>query len=854
MALHDPAPPTIRPFREPERASHGAAAASGLALEEVIGRGQRRLNFPPALEAEFEADTVGSRRRLLIICGMIGMAGIWFGTDIVVKMVPETAELTILTQYLLLAMAVVSQAVSWSIPKTRWKSQYFEFITTLNTMVVGAVAVWGTSMSQRDGIFTHSAVVIGVVMYAGIAARQRFRWTFASSTLTFIGYCLFTKANTPLQQLIVHGNILMLALGLALTLAASYGFEFRERRAWLLRQQSRVTQASLTQASEQLRELSVRDPLTGLHNRRHFDTALDQAFVQAKAPDQAVAMLMIDVDFFKRYNDCHGHPAGDACLKAVAKVLYDIALAHDGVVGRLGGEEFGMLLPGRSTEQALTVGQQVCEAVRAAGIEHRGSPVASRVTVSVGAAAVGAGQGASPHGLVQATDRALYRAKDEGRDRVLACAEGVPLQVEAPVVQPPSRQVDVPSSVQGAEEIKALNRVLARGLRWLFFPKSLEAIYQRQNLEERKRHLIMASVLGVLTLNAYTFASQAMYPDVASEVIEAVFVLGLVIIVAVGGSAFITMKAWVRESLYALGTSVVSVILVKALAQSQAFTVFGYAVALFLVPMFACVVARQPFWFALVPTLVTIGSLALFKPGTELERLVMEDTATIVINATIYTLIAAYTLEHGARKEWLLNRISLRQHEELEATTRHLHELSVSDPLTGLSNRRQFEVDFGRIWAERAATHQSVGLLIVDVDFFKNYNDRHGHPAGDRCLQQIARILSELATRERGSAARLGGEEFAILLPGRTLAQTLRVGQQACEDLRHARIEHGFSASVPWVTLSAGAASLEAGASDGLHGLLKSADCALYQAKSAGRNRVGPVDSARQAQALAPAG
>jgi diguanylate cyclase (GGDEF)-like protein len=587
MPLHDTAP------------QNQLCAPGDSSLEEVIHRGQRHLSFPPALEAEFEADTVAARRRLLIICGMIGMVGIWFGTDIVVKMVPETAELTALTQYLLLAMAAVSQVVSWSIPKARWKSQYFEFITTLNTMVVGAVAVWGTSMSARDGIFTHSAVVIGVVMYAGIAARQRFRWTFASSTLTFIGYCLFTKANTPLQQLIVHSNILMLALGLGLTLVASYGFEFRERTAWLLRKQSRAMQASLAHVSEQLRELSVRDPLTGLYNRRHFDDALDQAFAQARATGQPVAMLMVDVDFFKRYNDSHGHPAGDACLKAVAKALSEVALAHGGVAGRLGGEEFGLLLPHRSAEQALVVGRQVCEAIRLAGIEHRGSLIAPHVTVSVGAASVDPGRGALCHGLVQKADRALYLAKEGGRNRVAASADDDSTSVDAPGAQAWSGQEGVrPRALVHAEskdEIGALTRVLTRSFRWLFFPQSLEAIYQSQNLQERKRHLITASVVGILTLNAYAFASRAMYPDVASDVLKAIFVLSLVILAAIGVSAAIPMKAWVRESLYALGTAVVSWVLVQALAQSQAFTVFGYAVALFLVPMFACVVARQPF-------------------------------------------------------------------------------------------------------------------------------------------------------------------------------------------------------------------------------------------------------------------
>jgi diguanylate cyclase (GGDEF)-like protein len=251
---------------------------------------------------------------------------------------------------------------------------------------------------------------------------------------------------------------------------------------------------------------------------------------------------------------------------------------------------------------------------------------------------------------------------------------------------------------------------------------------------------------------------------------------------------------------------------------------------------------------------VTIGGLGLFKPGTALEHLVMQDTSIIVINATLYTLIAAYTLEHGARKEWLLNRISQRQHDELEATTRHLQQLSVSDPLTGLSNRRQFELDFDRTWSDSAARHQPVGLLIVDVDFFKNYNDCHGHPAGDRCLQQIAGILADLAARGQGSAARLGGEEFALLLPGRDLNQTLQMGQAVCQAVRQARIAHGFSPAVPHVTLSAGAASLVAGQPDGLRDLLKAADQALYQAKASGRNRVGPVDAALQTPELAPAG
>lgn len=816
-------------------------------LDAVIARGQGGLRFPPALEAAFEADTVAARRRLLLICGMIGVLGIWFGTDIVLQMVPDQADLTRRTRWVLVSLSLGSQVLAWLIPRARWKSQHFEFMTMVNNMVVGAAIVWGTSRSDADAIFTHSAALIGVLMYAGIAARQRFRWTFATATLTLLAYCLFVQAKTPLQQLIVGSNIMMLFLGLALTLVASHGFELRERRAWLLRRQSVQMQANLAQAGEKLRELSVRDPLTHLYNRRQFDAAMGQAFGQAAVAGQPVAMLMLDVDYFKRYNDHHGHPAGDACLQSVARVLADLGEQEGGLVGRLGGEEFGMALPGRSGDEALALGRRLCAAIREAAIEHHASPVGPHVTASVGVAAVWPGRaGASPHALAQMADQALYQAKHDGRDRAAACLTLASEHVlaEVPEAPAPASMPDAglqPSSAQA--EIEVMNKVLQRGFYGLFFPRQLESVYQAQHVEERRRHLILASILGLLVFNGYTYGSRAMYPDVAPTVLNTVLMLTLIMLVAVGLSMLLPVKAWVRESLYAIGTTVVVVTLVRVLSHSQAFTVYVYAVALFLIPMFACVVARQPFWFALVPTLATLGCLGLFKPGTLIEKLIMQDTAITVINASIYTLIAAYALERGARKEWLLHEIGLRQRQALEHTSRYLQQLSVRDPLTGLSNRRQFEAEFDRIWTESGPSGQAVGLLIMDVDFFKHFNDHHGHPAGDRCLVQVGAVLAEVAARAHSFAARLGGEEFAILLPGRTQEQAMQVGQEVCAAMLEARIDHGFSAAAPHVTLSVGAASLPAGALHSAHELLKAADGALYRAKTAGRNRVGTADA-----------
>ncbi|MDI1258897.1 GGDEF domain-containing protein [Aquabacterium sp.] len=815
-------------------------AAPG-SLEDVIEHGQSRLGFPPALEAEFQADTVAGRRRLLIICGMIGTLGVWFASDIVIRMFPDTIGLTLDTRNALIALAGLSQCVSLAIPRRHWKSQYFEFNTTVNTMVVGAAVIGGTTFNNGDAMFTHSAVIIGVVMYAGIAARQRYRWTFTSSMLTFIGYCTFVQGETPLQQLIVRSNVTMLALGLVLTLIASHGFEFRERRAWLLRKQSAKIQASLAQASEQLRELSVRDPLTGLYNRRHFEAEMAKAFKLAAQAAQPVSMLMLDVDFFKRYNDSHGHPAGDACLKQVACVLNELADTHGGLAGRLGGEEFGLILPEKALQDALAVGKALCGGVRGRAIEHGASSIGPHVTVSVGAAVAWPGRGATRHALVQAADQALYQAKHDGRDRAVAHAEPV---IDAGAVQD---EVAETAMVPGeaSTELAQMGQLLARGFRSLFFPRDIEAAYQAHHQEERKRHLITAAVAGMLTFNVYVFANRGMFADVATEMLHTVVGLTVIMLAAVGATAFMPLKAWLRESFYALGTTVVAIATIKTLSMSHEFTTLGFAVALFLIPMFACVVARQPFWFALVPTVATIASLSMFNPVGPMAALIMEDTALIIINASVYTLIAAYALENGARKEWLLNEISRRQRQELETTMQHLHQLSVLDPLTGLSNRRQFEEDFSRTWSECGLVGQPVGLLIMDVDFFKNFNDRHGHPAGDRCLRQIATVLSDVARQELGLAARLGGEEFGLLLPGRDQAQAALVGQALCEAVRQARIAHGASGVSPFVTISVGSASMVAGQCDGAIGeLLGAADAALYQAKASGRDRVGSVETA----------
>ena len=172
-----------------------------------------------------------------------------------------------------------------------------------------------------------------------------------------------------------------------------------------------------------LREQALRDPLTGLFNRRHLDDILPRILSHMLALHRDVAVLMIDADHFKRINDNYGHPCGDAVLTALAAHLSDAFRSGD-VVCRYGGEEFFVLLPGASLDAAYAKAQQLCCEVRALPIVALGQPLS--ITLSVGLA-LSPLHGVDAVSVVRAADAALYRAKKEGRDRVCVADPARPL-------------------------------------------------------------------------------------------------------------------------------------------------------------------------------------------------------------------------------------------------------------------------------------------------------------------------------------------------------------------------------------------------------------------------------------------
>lgn len=202
-------------------------------------------------------------------------------------------------------------------------------------------------------------------------------------------------------------NIRFLLVWLLLTAILIYGRVILQRwfdEAWLRYQENRMLIARLDVMAHQ-------DALTGTANRRSMENFLDDALLQA----EPFALLMLDVDYFKRYNDHYGHQAGDACLVKVADIVKTSVRTPADLVARYGGEEFVIVLPASSLDDAVRVAERIQTNLREISLPHAASEVSEMATVSMGITL--SKDGDSAYGIIARADEALYRAKQQGRNR-----------------------------------------------------------------------------------------------------------------------------------------------------------------------------------------------------------------------------------------------------------------------------------------------------------------------------------------------------------------------------------------------------------------------------------------------------
>lgn len=229
-------------------------------------------------------------------------------------------------------------------------------------------------------------------------------------------------------------------------------------------------------------------------------------------------------------------------------------------------------------------------------------------------------------------------------------------------------------------------------------------------------------------------------------------------------------------------------------------------------------------------------------------------TALLTMISKLYRVLTAQNSALSRAKDRLEERVAMRTAElaranaELQDANIRLESFSRTDGLLQIANRGYFDERLALHCADAFRNRRALGLLMIDVDFFKRYNDRHGHQAGDECLKAVARAVQAAAPRATDLTARYGGEELAVILPDTDAAGTMLVANRVVREVASLRIPHGASDAADHVTVSVGAVSRVPEGKEGMKALLADADAALYRAKESGRNRAisdaGPISDA----------
>lgn len=376
----------------------GAPADSPYALQ--LERGFRGLRFEPLLEEEFRtvfrAESLPQIRRNLWIALVI-VIGFSFMTHLVleppVNRLMDQIRLVMFGPILIVGLVLVRSSLY---------DRYYPLTCQIAAPVFGAGVAVLAVIGARHGVNLISTVVI-MTIFIYFMLGMLFHAALAAASLVTIAY-LFAAVIGGLPTGVIVVDLGVLLSANVIGAMVCYTLE-RTNRTNFLEEQLLI-------------ETARRDGLTGIHNRRYFDDHMDRIWLQAIRDQLPVALLLVDIDHFKSYNDCCGHQAGDDCLRRVARSLTRSARRPLDVTARYGGEEFAIVLYDAGREHVDEVAQRIRTNIEALAIDHPGA-AQRKLTVSIGAACVQPVAGRSHFGFIQLADEALYAAKERGRNCVV---------------------------------------------------------------------------------------------------------------------------------------------------------------------------------------------------------------------------------------------------------------------------------------------------------------------------------------------------------------------------------------------------------------------------------------------------
>ncbi|MEC9483453.1 MAG: diguanylate cyclase [Halomonas sp.] len=376
---------------------------------------------------------------------------------------------------------------------------------------------------------------------------------------------------------------------------------------------------------------------------------------------------------------------------------------------------------------------------------------------------------------------------------------------------------------------------LKRDLHWLRFSPALERLFERETSRSRARHLLLGGMIAIVIYDLFLITDYVMLPDIFLQALTVRLGILTPLALALMGCLARGLPSLLRESLEAGIVLAAAASLVYLLAQTEHALSTYYHTGLILMILFGNVVVRLRFWFAVCTSLLIICLYALVRPGPEtLPDETLFINVVMMATCAIFTLFANYILERDQRRSYLINLRERVRRAELAMSNAELTRLSYADPLTGIANRRELNRYLKKLADSRGL--ERIAFILFDIDHFKRYNDYYGHPAGDACLIRVAEILRTSLFRPSDMVARIGGEEFLVVLPESNREMALLVAERLRVAVEAVAIPHEASPTAMVVTLSAGVSD---GPMNGdVLSVLAAADTALYRAKRDGRNRV----------------
>ena len=301
--------------------------------------------------------------------------------------------------------------------RTRWIERFYQWYLVFALVLIILTTHGMLFVVTGDAYHLYTSSILAMVM-GGLTLT---RIGFVGALVTALIYILVSVYAQHLLNDLDRTAVYYLLLGLwavMFCVVSAYSFEKSNRNEFLQKILIQRKNNQLKRANERLKNLVDIDALTGISNRRHFDHVLDEEWRRAKRRQYPLALLMVDIDYFKAYNDSLGHVKGDECLRQVAQNLLAQARRPGDLVARYGGEEFSVILPALDREEAFAVAENFCHKIAEMGVPHPNSDIADCVTVSIGVAVQIPNAHNERGDLLKQADDALYLAKKRGRNRV----------------------------------------------------------------------------------------------------------------------------------------------------------------------------------------------------------------------------------------------------------------------------------------------------------------------------------------------------------------------------------------------------------------------------------------------------